>query len=308
MNLLPTPLFPQMNELPAFVPVPEAREHAFAFSRSVARDFSSQWHYHHEVELIWVRRGKGLRYVGRSVEPFEDGDLVLVGPDLAHAWRLAAGQHGSADWSVIQFLPSRWGDAFWQMAETKSLEKLIQRAKGGLRFFGKETDLIGRLIESVAAWPLYSFEALSAFVDICRRLLATESRLLNTGAFGSAGLCPDPRLRRVLALIDTLSNDTMSQAQVAEELKMPSAAFSRWFKRHMGRTFQRYVNEVRVARVCAHLAHEEDKITSVAMDSGYNNLANFYRRFREITGTTPKDFRRQTRRLQLKASNRLLTA
>ncbi len=41
---------------------------------------------------------------------------------------------------------------------------------------------------------------------------------------------------------------------------MSAATFSRWFKQHVGRTFQRYVNEVRVARVCANLAYREENI------------------------------------------------
>ena len=50
--------------------------------------------------------------------------------------------------------------------------------------------------------------------------------------------------------------------------------------------------------VCARLSSGQDSITEAAFQSGYNNLANFNRRFREITGLTPSEFRRRTRRMQ----------
>jgi AraC-like DNA-binding protein len=306
MKLMPFISNQEINEPPALTPLPEAREHAFAFTRYVEPRFHFRWHYHREVELVWIRSGKGLRYLGRSVEPFGKGDLVLVGPNLPHSWGSAADQCGNADWSVIQFLPERWGNSFWQMAEAEDLLKLIKRAECGIQFCGKDARKIGDLIESVAEVPAYSFEALSIFVEICRRLLGAEHRLVNASSIGSSASCPDQRFQKVLSLIDTLSCDRLSQAQMAEELNMSAATFSRWFKQRMGRTFQRYVNEVRVSRVCAHLAKKDENITTVALDSGYNNLANFNRRFREIMGITPKAFRSQTRLLKMDPLNPLL--
>ena len=284
-----------LGELPVLAPVPEAREHAFAFARFNEPRFHFRWHYHREVELVWIRSGKGLRYLGRSVEPFGPGDLVLMGPNVPHAWGSAADQCGNADWSVINFLPERWGNSFWQMAEAEDLRKLIKQADCGLQFTGNGTEKIGELIGSLSRMPTYSFGSLSVFMEVCRRLMETGRRVINTSSIGAASPSLDPRFQQALSFIETQSTNSLSQAQLAEELQMSAATFSRWFKRHVGRTFQRYVNELRVARVCADLVHREDNITTVAMNSGYNNLANFNRRFREIMGVTPKAFRMQTR-------------
>lgn len=309
VGMIPVNFSDKRHGTPAFVPVPEACEHAFAFSQFVEKTFHFRWHYHREVELVWIRKGKGLRHVGHSLEAFGDGDLVMVGSNLPHTWCSGADQCGDAEWSVIQFLPERWGGSFWQMAEATSLQKLLKRAECGLRFTGKETKKIGDLMESIGDLQPYSFKALSVFVEICSRLLDVEHELLDVASIGASGFCSDQRLHRVLNLIEERLHDRLSQADLAGEVDMPSAAFSRWFKQHMGRTFQRYVNEVRVARVCAHLAQrEENNITEVAMNCGYHNLANFNRRFREIRGVTPKSFRTQARLLQMNRSNRLLAA
>lgn len=283
------------TESPSMVPLIEAQTHAFLITRFREPTCHFYWHYHSEIELVWTRHGCGLRYVGHSVEPFKDGDLVLVGRNLPHTWASTAEQRGDAEWTVVQFEPERWGQVFWQMPELRQLRKLLLSADHGVQFVGRQVWQIGELVEKLAARRPYSFEALALFIDICRRLLATPSRSLNSSRVSATATHTDPRLQQVLALVDTHSSEPLPQAAVAARVRMGSAVFSRWFKKQIGRNFQRYLNEVRLARVCARLADSDDSITSLAMECGFNNLANFNRRFLEITGLTPRAFRAETR-------------
>ncbi|HWQ92016.1 MAG TPA: cupin domain-containing protein, partial [Clostridia bacterium] len=131
--------------------------------------FHFYWHYHSEVELVWIRSGKGLRYVGHAVEPFQSGDLVLLGRNLPHTWGSAPGQEGEAEWTVIQFEPERWGEVFWRMPELRELRKLLTEAEQGVQYVGEQVWQIGELMEKLAACRPYSFEALAFFIDICRQ-------------------------------------------------------------------------------------------------------------------------------------------
>jgi len=282
---------------PRRLPPVEAQTRAFLARRHRQPAFPFHWHYHAEVELVWVRHGRGLRYVGRSVEAFRAGDLVLVGAKVPHAWGWAPAPGGPADWTVIQLLPERWGEAFWQLPEAKGLRKLLAEADRGLQFVGRPVWRIGGLTEKLAAQRPYSFGAFALFIEICRQLLAVAARPLNAGpVMLESGKC-DPRLEAVLKFIDEHSMELTRQSEIAARVKMGPAVFCRWFRRHLGRNFQHYLNELRVARVCARLAAEEQNITTIALECGFNNLANFNRRFREITGLTPRQFRAETREI-----------
>jgi AraC-like DNA-binding protein len=282
------------SDPPIWVPLVEAQNHAFIITPCCGI-FPFFWHYHRELELVWVRRGRGLRYTGLVVEPFKSGDLVLLGRGLPHVWGSAPDQQGDAKWTVIQFDPDRWGGMFWQMPELRELRNLLRHAEQGVQFHGRQVWQIGKLMEKAATLRPYSFEALAMFIEICRRLLKTPFRLLDSRPGSAMTARPDPRLQQVLTLVDKWSAEPLSQAGVAAQVKMNPAVFCRWFKKQTGRNFRRYLNEVLVARVCARLAGSEDSITSVAMECGFNNLSCFNRRFLEITGLTPRAFRGETR-------------
>ena len=45
-----------------------------------------QWHHHPELELTLTMNSRGLRFIGDQVAQNDDGDLVLLGPNLPHTW------------------------------------------------------------------------------------------------------------------------------------------------------------------------------------------------------------------------------
>ena len=103
-------------------------------------------------------------------------------------------------------------------------------------------------------------------------------------------------MERVIAHIHAHLTGDVDRAGAARAAHLSAGAFSRFFKLRTGKTLPEYVNELRVGRACRLLADESRKVTDVALDCGFRNLANFNRRFREITRLTPRDYRRQLRR------------
>ena len=146
--------------------------------------------------------------------------------------------------------------------------------------------------------PAADVRSVIKFLRIGEALVRTPHYKLSSLAVGGEASDPDPRLHAVLDWLDQHIVLPVYESAAAAEANMSAAVFSRWFKQRVGCTFQRYVNELRVARVCMWLANGVESITQVAFECGYNSLANFNRRFREITGLSPTEFRSQTRQMQ----------
>ncbi len=69
--------------------------------------------------------------------------------------------------------------------------------------------------------------------------------------------------------------------------------FCRFFKKAIGRSPIEYVNEYRIKQAIRLLEETDLPITDVCLECGYNNLGNFLREFRKVTGTTPLQYRKR---------------
>ena len=55
-------------------------------NRRLQHGIPFQWHHHPEYELTLTLNSRGQRFIGDHVGDYDDGDLVLVGPNLPHTW------------------------------------------------------------------------------------------------------------------------------------------------------------------------------------------------------------------------------
>ena len=86
--------------------------------------------------------------------------------------------------------------------------------------------------------------------------------------------------------LSTVSLDSLSQ-----EFHYSVSQLSRMFHRYTGKTYSTCLREFRLQRAAELLEHTETPIPEVAEQSGFNNMSNFYRQFRQQYDVTPADYR-----------------
>lgn len=69
--------------------------------------------------------------------------------------------------------------------------------------------------------------------------------------------------------------------------------FRRVFEEHMKMSPVKYINHIRIRRACYELKRTDDPINTIAAKSGFTTLSTFNRNFRQITGISPLQFRKQ---------------
>jgi len=267
------------------------------FVRCLSHGFPTplaRWHHHDEYELHLIVATSGKAFVGDWIGPFQPGHLVLAGPRLPHNWvSMDLPETGVAERDlVIQFTHAPVAAAAEHISELAEALPLLERARHGIEFFG-----LGDVAE--AHWhrikDTRGLRRFAAFTDLLAELShCTDFRLLSSVQMQSAD--DDAQLDQINAIVSRVMANVaqpLSAAELAAELGMSESRFSRFFRRATGNTFTDFVNRVRVNRACQLLMDSDRLVTHICYEVGFNNVANFNRRFLEIKGMTPSEFRRQ---------------
>ena len=135
----------------------------------------------------------------------------------------------------------------------------------------------------------------AAFCDLLSDLSeCTDYRLLS--AVQMQGVQAEAQVDQINEVVNRIMarvNEPLSLADVAAELGMSESRFSRFFRRATGNSFTDFVSRVRINSACHLLMQTDCFIADICFQVGFSNLANFNRRFLEIKGMTPSEFRRQ---------------
>lgn len=266
---------------------------AFRFLSLELRAFGGPRHRHDEVELTWVVRGRGVRYVGDSAEPFEDGDLVLLGPQVPHLWAGQA-QAGEPPFRarVLQFPLALLASTLWP--ELHGARPLMERARRGLRVTGQAHAQVAAALQAMdTADPL---QRLSLFMLVMRALALHARSLRPLSAAVVRGKAADAggqgRIDRVIGWIHAHLAEPLSVEAAARVAHITPAAFSRFFRRETGKTWSTYLNDVRCSEAAVRLRQGTRPVAQIAHDCGYPTLSHFNRAFAARFHQTPSRYRR----------------
>ncbi len=251
-----------------------------------------RWHFHPEVELHLITHTRGRYFVGDYIGEFEPGNLVLTGPNLPHNWLSDVPPNVSVPQRcvVLQFT-TKFIESCAVLFPALELSPLMSDAQRGLQFSQSASDDIASCMLAMLEANSVSRPAL--FLRILELLVRADGRR----TLASVGYRPRPSvymtkpINHVLDHIAQNLNFDLRESDLAALSGYNASAFSRAFRRQTGVTFVGYVNGMRIKRSCELLVHSERSITDICYEVGFNNISNFNRRFRAITGFTPSSFR-----------------
>lgn len=278
------------------VSIPPNRS-CYVFDRRLP-EFTFNWHYHPEYELTFTVNSRGTRFVGDHVAFYDDGDLVLLGPDVPHAWQ--------SETPIVPREPHRaivcWFTKEWiedlksLIPEFASLEPLLAEAQKGVSFGKTTTDnLRGRLLalcalpESMQVIELQSILlALSATQD--RQTLAAGEVSLNEAQRDRL------RIERVLTWIHRNFHHPIRLAPLCDIVHISESQLQRVFKRSTHMSISQYVTRLRIGRACQQLVRTDRSMDDIAAACGFSDSAHFSRKFKDIMRQPPTHYRARFQR------------
>ncbi len=277
-------------------------ESSFVCRKVLSPSFGFSWHFHQEYELTLILKSSGKRFVGDNISPFEAGDLVLLGANLPHTWYTEPSsedplKENACEAIVIQFLENFMGEILWGLPEFSKVRDLLVRAQRGLFFpasvFKKYLSLFESMVEKKPV------DRLLLFLEIMNGLSEENEYdyLVSAGYNPQVNATHQNRIDEIFQFtLDHFLSDSISQKSLAKKIFMSESAFCHFFKKATGKTFNSYLNELRVSYACKMLIETDEKIVNVCYQSGFQNLSNFNKRFLSVKSCTPKEFRQNFRK------------
>ena len=250
-----------------------------------------QWHHHPEFELTLTLNSRGERFIGDHIGSYDDGDLVLIGPNLPHTWvsreRAGDGPHVA---QVMWFHPD-WAAALGAtLVELQPVTALLARAGRAVTFSPAIASAARSRIGTLFATP--PDERVLPLLELLQ-FLATDDAATPLATAPAAAPSGGDRTRidRVLDHIHVSYAEALSLPALADIAALSESGLHRMFKRHTQQTITGYVTALRIGEACALLSGTARPIAHIAADVGYDSLANFNRQFKALKAMTPRAYR-----------------
>lgn len=267
---------------------------SLSVSHNLYANFLRVWHYHPEFELVVILQSTGTRFIGDSIAKFEEGEVILVGKNVPHMWLndkayFLGDQALIAEAIAIHFKREFLGEEFFEIPEMKTISNLLDKADRGILFQGTGDTLIDKIKGFLDYGPTTRIiKIVEVLNDLAKH---QEYQLLSSSSFTSSFHgTENKRLHKIYEFVFENFNNNIHASDVADIVGMNKSAFSRFFIRVHRKSFTKYLNEIRVGYACKLLLENEESITGIAYLSGFNNISNFNRQFRNIHGKSPSTY------------------
>ena len=247
-------------------------------------------HSQNSWELDYILVGSGRRVIGNWEDTLEEGEIVLVPPEIPHCWNFDGGRV-DAEGNIVNItlifndlLIDRILSAFPMME--KSITELRNQDAARM-FFGAVRDNLAAILTGMR------FESADERAASFLRVLTLVSRHRESKPMGTWRKI-DPvehRMMQIRTYVSCNATREITLQEIAAHVGMNVSAFCTFFKRQTAQTFVDYLNKYRLDIACHLLEEGKLSVSEVCFASGFNNPAYFSRLFKKMYGVPPSDYR-----------------
>lgn len=244
--------------------------------------------------LIYIKSGAGLYLLDGRLRGLNDSDLIIIPPRLSYSFvaeDLGGEYNVNIDASVLRF-GETWldgllsvfrtlGDVVLRLKEMKSA--MSAKGKKWLRMSSVMTEL---KTCQPSVQPLKILELLDLFKTSSDFYPVTDE-----SAYDEVNV--SDKKERIERYIGCHLLNRITLDEISAYSGMNRTYFCLFFKKHYGRGFADYLNDIRVDKAASLLTDRDKKIAEIARECGFKTAPYFTRAFRRSRGMSPAEFRKK---------------
>lgn len=260
------------------------------------------WHWHDEIELCRVKKGRVRCHVGGASVLLEPGQYLFVNSGALHMYEPERDCR-DAEKETILFHPSLIADPTSQLfaryvsplAGSRAFPFFVLDGETAWQASARGLfDEIYHLDRQAFGWELICRDL------VCRLwLLMTES--LKPGEqpalLQDSAIVNEQRAKKMLSFIFEHYHEDLTIDSIAAAASISRSECFRCFRRSINKKPIEYLTEYRIERAIDLLINSDLSITDVCYRCGFSSPSYFGKVFRNLTGMPPRNYRHETDRL-----------
>lgn len=276
--------------------VPVKIDNSIHFQEDRLPYFYPHLHRHKEIQITWVMNGEGTLIVGNTMHNFQSGDLFVIGANQPHLFKSDASFFDPQNRKTIHslnifFNPAGFVSHLLEFPEMLSIKKFVESSCFGMHASGKNAVKLAehflKISNATAGFRLAYFVELLQVMANFKYWQYLSAQSFATNITDSEGL----RMNEIYRYTMEHFTENITLEQIASIACLTSQSFCRYFKKHTGKTYVHFLNEVRINEACKRFMDNNfDSIGNIAYKCGFNSVVSFNRVFKTITNKTPKGF------------------
>lgn len=268
-------------------------------------------HVHETIELHFNIEGQRLMFVDRETYSLSPHSAIVVNHNLIHRTSTAPGFPPDHHNFILQLDRSRF-DQILRVAGLRSFDDFGERFNGVATFNESEWQLILSVISEFKAMceedkmgAAVSMEDAHAFLYLQALELASifakaRRRLLHTELEANQKAVPETvvktgvhqKVHEVALYLQTHIHESVSLEELAQRFFMSRSYLTRSFRNITGFSVVEYMTYIRIQKAQQLLRESDRSITEIADLCGFGNITYFEKVFKEATGQTPVQYRK----------------
>lgn len=234
------------------------------------QNFYFPLHFHDSFEFITVTDGEMTVHVEKSKYTVTPSNALLIFPNQAHSL-----QTNSYSAHILCIFPSRTVKAF-----TNACSGMIPKSA----LFFPNRFYVDQLVELSSSYSLMKEKGV--LYSLC-------AEFEKDAEYIQSPIENDNLLKEIFRFVENNFDKDCSLTALSQYMSYNDMYISRYFKQHTGITYINHVNTYRINMAVYMINNSDNSMSNIAFDCGFSSIRHFNRKFKEIMGSTPNEFRRK---------------
>jgi|TARA_R110000868_G_scaffold120320_1_gene319379 AraC-like DNA-binding protein len=272
--------------------IPKPKSEALIYQEDRARIFYDQLHQHQEIQISLVVKGSGSFIVADTINEYKENDILVIGEYVPHVFKSDSDKSDESIMCSLFFKKEAFGKHFFELPDMAETKEFFTGSEYGLKVLSKKQKITKQFNKLNHQNKI---DRIATLLKIINLISKAETTPLSSFVYKKKYTDDEgKRMNDVFEYAMEKFYEPITLEEIADKAHMNKNSFCRYFKKRTNKTFFQFLIEIRIDNACKLINSNPDlAISLISEQCGFRTIANFNRKFKEIKGTTPTDYRGQ---------------